>query len=96
MNVACDYEASMQMLTTEKYIAPRPSHPLPIKCCAPCSNQFSINFFRPIGVAHYEQLVTAHYSSPCILTPVVVLFTELVFLRSQQSKQTFLFFIKVC
>ena len=26
MNVACDYEAPMQMLTTEKYIAPRP-HP---------------------------------------------------------------------
>ena len=24
MNVACDYEAPMQMLTTEKYIAPRP------------------------------------------------------------------------
>ena len=23
MNVACDYEAPMQMLTTEKYIAPR-------------------------------------------------------------------------
>ena len=22
MNVACDYEAPMQMLTTEKYIAP--------------------------------------------------------------------------
>ena len=27
MNVACDYEAPMQMLTTEKYIAPaRPGH----------------------------------------------------------------------
>ena len=25
MNVACDYEAPMQMLTTEKYIAPGPS-----------------------------------------------------------------------
>ena len=24
MNVACDYEAPMQMLTTEKYIASRP------------------------------------------------------------------------
>ena len=24
MNVACDYEAPMQMLTTEKYIAARP------------------------------------------------------------------------
>ena len=24
MNVACDYEAPMQMLTTEKYIATRP------------------------------------------------------------------------
>ena len=24
MNVACDYEAPMQMLTTEKYIARRP------------------------------------------------------------------------
>ena len=27
MNVACDYEAPMQMLTTEKYIAPRPAPP---------------------------------------------------------------------
>ena len=26
MNVACDYEAPMQMLTTEKYIAPRLRH----------------------------------------------------------------------
>ena len=26
MNVACDYEAPMQMLTTEKYIAPRAGH----------------------------------------------------------------------
>ena len=26
MNVACDYEAPMQMLTTEKYIAPGPLH----------------------------------------------------------------------
>ena len=25
MNVACDYEAPMQMLTTEKYIAGRPA-----------------------------------------------------------------------
>ena len=25
MNVACDYEAPMQMLTTEKYIASRPT-----------------------------------------------------------------------
>ena len=25
MNVACDYEAPMQMLTTEKYIAFRPT-----------------------------------------------------------------------
>ena len=26
MNVACDYEAPMQMLTTEKYIAARTHH----------------------------------------------------------------------
>ena len=31
MNIACDYEAPMQMLTTEKYIAPRP---LKLLCAA--------------------------------------------------------------
>ena len=29
MNVACDYEALMQMLTTEKYIAARPRYIFP-------------------------------------------------------------------
>ena len=28
MNVACDYEAPMQMLTTEKYIASRACKPM--------------------------------------------------------------------
>ena len=36
MNVACDYEAPMQMLTTEKYIAPGPL--TSVYCILPCND----------------------------------------------------------
>ena len=56
MNVACDYEAPMQMLTTEKYIAAGPEEYRVPKCDVIKFSFFAFQHFHDnISVEHNEK-----------------------------------------
>ena len=67
MNVACDYEAPMQMLTTEKYIAARTADETITQCSFP-RTRFDMHYrLAPCSDCFFEILASAYGPGPLII-----------------------------